>query len=126
MKADRKRNKDMERDKRSARRKKTVLRKKRHGYCRKRDENRHDTFGGTISVLRAQCDVPDLSEVRRPVTAEPFYQKENIGTVTFQGKEPPKAATVNTRRAGRSTPWDGTAANLPWGAPGAPRTSVCV
>ena len=121
-KAKQDRNKDMERGKRSARRKNTVLRKKRHGFCRNRDDNRHDTFGGTIGVLRAQCDVPDLSEVRHPVTAEPFYLPEYIGTVTFGGLE---SRPGDIRRTGRSTPWDGMAANLPWGVPGFPRTSVC-
>ena len=120
------RNKDMERDKRSARRKKTVLRKKHHGFCRKRDDNRHDTFGGTIGFLRARSEVIDLTEVTEPVAADPFYQPENVGTVTFQGPVVQKVVPASTRHTGRSTPWDGMAATLPWGVPGSPRTSACI
>lgn len=61
-----------------------------------------------------------------PVDAEPFYQKENVGTVTFRGQDSLEAASVNTRRTGRSTPWDGMAAILPWGVPGSPRASACI
>ncbi len=118
MKAVRERNKDQERDKRSSRRKKTVLRKKRHGYCRNRDDIRHDTFGGTIGFLRARLEVIDLTEVNEPAVAEPFYPTPKGGQVRiFEGEKPTKAAK---RRSGRSAPWDD--ADEPW--PGRSRSFI--
>jgi len=81
---------------------------------------RHDTFGGTIGSIRANLEVIDLTEVTDPVVAEPFFEKENVGTVTFQGPVVQKVAPASTRRTGRSTPWDD--ADEPW--PGRSRSFV--
>lgn len=99
-----------------------------HGHSRRsRGEERHDFYGGNppariLERIQLREMTLELIEASCPEPAEPFFQKENIGTVSFGGSAPTKAK----RRTGRSTPWDGMAATLPWGVPGSPRTSACI
>lgn len=136
-KTKRDRNKDMERDKRSARRKKTVLRKKRHGFCRNRkaivaDDQANDRYAPSdrrhlVEALMVRQHMSGVDGAFDMVEDSLYYPDHKVrsGEGVYRLMPPRDEPSKDTTRRGRSTPWDGMAASMPWGVPGSPRTSAC-